>query len=429
MVDGDESQEVGFFEEINFRVVASHEYTSLHQMSKVSGYTDELRYIFAQHTRSKDPTKGYVYLISTRQEPLVVKIGKSTDPQTRCSQLQTGNAHVLHVAASYACDTSDSMEVDLHRVLHKYNINLEWFALPHDICSFIKRQMETPTEVFPEEPEQGPVSRKTIQGDITLTAPTTLSEQYPFTVTLNMVNERDSALVLKHDALPESHRSSNTQTVFTLADGRLLASRNFEKDWCNTNGIEAVRSNLGITDSTQLYVVGSSGMIPRSAQEEDRKQSTIVYETWFKKCLTLLTLTMLWSNETCHASVRTFRSIFSRRYSRLDEIRDLHLCRCGMVLEMRTCKKRTSVLRGHLFYGCRAYPKGCNVFEWVNVESQKIQDLTQRMDSHRGCSKKEIVELATLQGYTTTEASKAFVGGLWHTQRNKRKRARSACRI
>jgi hypothetical protein len=59
------------------------------------------------------------------------KIGKATDIKKRVSQLQTGNANKLRVAAVLDCEQLDesSVEKEVHRILGKKRVYGEWFLV------------------------------------------------------------------------------------------------------------------------------------------------------------------------------------------------------------------------------------------------------------------------------------------------------------
>lgn len=66
--------------------------------------------------------QGYVYCISDGE---FVKIGYSTNPQARVSELQTGNARPLRLAYYFAGTLQD--EADLHQKYIEDNVLQEWF--------------------------------------------------------------------------------------------------------------------------------------------------------------------------------------------------------------------------------------------------------------------------------------------------------------
>lgn len=77
----------------------------------------------------------YIYVISERPDRrlggrLAVKVGVARNPQRRCKELQTANPRKLDVTLVIG-PMSEKMafrlEAKIHRYLHRYRLNGEWF--------------------------------------------------------------------------------------------------------------------------------------------------------------------------------------------------------------------------------------------------------------------------------------------------------------
>lgn len=66
----------------------------------------------------------FIYAIINRHDN-VVKIGFSSDPQKRLSQLQIGTVHPLEILMTFAADST--VEREIHNKLAKYRRSGEWF--------------------------------------------------------------------------------------------------------------------------------------------------------------------------------------------------------------------------------------------------------------------------------------------------------------
>ena len=74
---------------------------------------------------------GYVYLITTTgQQQQVVKIGRSTDPDARRTQLQVGNHLPLEVSNKYPVNDMVKAEAAAHHAMRNYLIRGEWYNFP-----------------------------------------------------------------------------------------------------------------------------------------------------------------------------------------------------------------------------------------------------------------------------------------------------------
>lgn len=81
-------------------------------------------------------SEHYVYFITSRAKGrcMPVKIGYSTDPDTRVAKLQTGNPNKLQVCLRLKCrDEADGrrLERTLHKLAHKrfQSLEGEWFII------------------------------------------------------------------------------------------------------------------------------------------------------------------------------------------------------------------------------------------------------------------------------------------------------------
>ena len=75
-----------------------------------------------------------VYLIGSG--PLV-KIGVSSDPDTRRQELQVGRAARLSVLRSEPCREPYDTEKHLHSRLWAYHVEGEWFMLPRRVLRYL----------------------------------------------------------------------------------------------------------------------------------------------------------------------------------------------------------------------------------------------------------------------------------------------------
>ena len=75
------------------------------------------------------PKKSGVYAMSSNEAPEVVKFGVSSNPKRRLAQLQTGNAHTLHIR-EYVPTTTTAQAFKAERVLHSQHkqIRGEWYS-------------------------------------------------------------------------------------------------------------------------------------------------------------------------------------------------------------------------------------------------------------------------------------------------------------
>lgn len=88
-----------------------------------------------------DNSSGYVYLIATSDEDLIVKIGYSLNPWARANEISTGNHKKLKVIATFTGSVKEERE--LQGLLEKFRKNGEWFELPIEIKKFLFDCSET----------------------------------------------------------------------------------------------------------------------------------------------------------------------------------------------------------------------------------------------------------------------------------------------
>ena len=85
--------------------------------------------------------KDYLYFIQSNKTGMI-KIGRSIDPQKRLKQLQTGNAEMLKLIASFK--NMGWREKLIHESLKKWSEEGEWFnincvgSIPDDIYEKIE---------------------------------------------------------------------------------------------------------------------------------------------------------------------------------------------------------------------------------------------------------------------------------------------------
>lgn len=80
-------------------------------------------------TKGRDPHPGrHLYVIQSAITG-AVKIGRSSDPEKRLQELQTGSPHKLRLLAFY--EGKGDMEKFLHRMVNRYRLRVEkgeWFS-------------------------------------------------------------------------------------------------------------------------------------------------------------------------------------------------------------------------------------------------------------------------------------------------------------
>lgn len=81
--------------------------------------------------------KGYVYCISDGE---YVKVGHSTNPKKRISELQTGNARLLRLVGTLEGKLED--EKAMQTKYAKYNILQEWFIPTPELLKEFKEKVE-----------------------------------------------------------------------------------------------------------------------------------------------------------------------------------------------------------------------------------------------------------------------------------------------
>ena len=104
--------------------------------------------------------KGQVYLISSPENPFVVKIGRTNKWSRRRSQLKVGTASVEELVV--ACDDMLLFEKELHLRFSKYRLpQSEWFVLPGAAEKDLVRQaiLAGGEQVFPKVSD-GPLAEK-----------------------------------------------------------------------------------------------------------------------------------------------------------------------------------------------------------------------------------------------------------------------------
>ena len=75
----------------------------------------------------QEESKPDLYVISTREEPNVIKIGQSTDPRRRLRSLQTANSKVLVLKVIFP--NAGKYEHEVHEALAQERLLGEWFRV------------------------------------------------------------------------------------------------------------------------------------------------------------------------------------------------------------------------------------------------------------------------------------------------------------
>lgn len=70
--------------------------------------------------------------MTVKQIKYLYKIGRSQHPESRLTELQVGNPHILIIIGKYECKDSITCERDVHIKFKDYNINGEWFEFNND---------------------------------------------------------------------------------------------------------------------------------------------------------------------------------------------------------------------------------------------------------------------------------------------------------
>lgn len=127
-------------------------------------------------------TAGYVYAVNSPECPHLVKIGLSTNPESRLKQLQTGNPHRLELIWTFPCADMSAAEDAFHRTFERFRKVGEWFDLapndsPEHIGLFLTfvaarhlaedsdiREMVAGIEEFITDPTGFPASSETWNG-------------------------------------------------------------------------------------------------------------------------------------------------------------------------------------------------------------------------------------------------------------------------
>ena len=87
--------------------------------------------------KKSTPAKiGHVYFITSGDG--YCKIGRSTNPASRLSALQSGTAQRLHLHHKIMTDNEAKCETFLHKALRHYRTRGEWFDLPGYILTLIR---------------------------------------------------------------------------------------------------------------------------------------------------------------------------------------------------------------------------------------------------------------------------------------------------
>lgn len=80
----------------------------------------------------------YVYFLKARGEDVLIKIGRSRDPERRVSELQTGSPFKLKLLGRVRCKNdfhAKQVEKAVHRIFHHCRRRGEWFKLSKQTLS------------------------------------------------------------------------------------------------------------------------------------------------------------------------------------------------------------------------------------------------------------------------------------------------------
>jgi hypothetical protein len=92
--------------------------------------------------------KGWIYIISNKAMPGIIKIGYSTkDPKLRAEELNhTGSPHPYIVEYEMLIEKPFEIEQKIHKVLYNNHEGKEWFRCSiESAISAIKRMMSRPS--------------------------------------------------------------------------------------------------------------------------------------------------------------------------------------------------------------------------------------------------------------------------------------------
>ena len=84
-------------------------------------------YVETKPKTVQEESKPDLYVISTREEPNVIKIGQSTDPRRRLRSLQTANSKVLVLKVIFP--NAGKYEHEVHEALAQERLLGEWFRV------------------------------------------------------------------------------------------------------------------------------------------------------------------------------------------------------------------------------------------------------------------------------------------------------------
>ena len=207
-----------------------------------------------------------------------------------------------------------------------------------------------------------------------------------------------------------------------LSNGTILRSDNVWnlKHHNPTHVAEADELCIGDVDPMGDCVVelGCDGELLSSADKviQDAKMQE-AHNAERKRRIDLLKEVCRWNPETCHNSVKIFRTEAAQMF--FYEVRDLHLCRCGILCALRQIKKRKSINSGQMFYGCRLFPSGCGHYSNVQKESDERSRIFNKVTNPYSsrCSKKDANRLATLTGHG---GDGGYTAAIMHGQFRKR---------
>jgi hypothetical protein len=370
---------------------------------------------------------GFVYAIATTSDQRTVKIGSSLNPVARRSALQTGSADLLLLVATYRCVEYRCMEKALHNLFTRFRKSGEWFciedeAVLNELLSHFK--LEKNAMDFPDRTSSQsrfPIIRN---GDLAfITESTWKNADF-------MGNCKSSAslciaypsgnLSIKHSS-SQPKGSNGERFHLKLSNGTILRSDNvwhFQDPNTTYTAEEVCVGDVDVMDE-RVVELGYYGELLSSTEKEiqDAKMQD-AHKAERSRRVALLKEVCHWMPETCHDSVKEFRREAARMF--YEEVRDLHLCKCGIICKVRQIRKRSSINRGQMFYGCRLFPEGCNYYENVQEESDERSRIHSRATNSR-YSKKDAGRLAILTGHVGNAAS-AYTNAFMHGQFRKRKR-------
>ncbi len=124
--------------EVYFKIIAERSLAQLEQCQKELKMSQQIIKNMSADARAmvrKDILPSFVYFIANRGQG-TVKIGISTDPEKRLSQLQTSNHDQLEILAVMEAD--ERTEGLLHRRFKSHRLSGEWFTLSPEILGFIQ---------------------------------------------------------------------------------------------------------------------------------------------------------------------------------------------------------------------------------------------------------------------------------------------------